>query len=192
MGTSNRSQLPEGQVSKSQLLGRPYVWASYWEPHAHVTGKGPGASSQIGCEPWGLTRLGVSSWGEQGDLGPAPGLDCLSTTTGGIKYLDTIYKNTYTCVCVCVCILPADFDPDQAERRNRLFVLCFVAVLHVCVYAGKILLSACVDLLIFLSGIHCPPLECLNLGTRSHSSLAFITILDSTACNKDDHAAACF
>lgn len=100
MGTSNRSQLPEGQVSKSQLLGRPYVWASYWETHAHVTGRGPGASSQIGCEPWGLARLGVSSWGEQGDLGPAPGLDCLSTTTGAIKHFDTIYKNIYTCVCV--------------------------------------------------------------------------------------------
>lgn len=52
------------------------------------------------------------------------------------------------------------FDHDQAERRNRirLSVLSILWQRYMYVCAGKVLLSACTDLLILLSGICGPPL----------------------------------
>lgn len=61
---------------------------------------------------------------------------------------------------VCICTPPVDFDHDQAERKNRirLSVLSILWQRYVFACAGKVLLSACTDLLIFLSGLCGPPL----------------------------------
>lgn len=76
MGTSDVSQLRERRESKCQLLGRSYVWTNYWgNPYPCIRKRSKHQQLERGCKLCGFTCLGVSSWGEQGDLGPDTGLN---------------------------------------------------------------------------------------------------------------------